>query len=189
MRHSNKLLILFTIITLFTVSKLFNLTTYSDTPYLDYCLIESAPSSNFFYNDCIEKIPEPHIVYQYDEKEVNIISKIVYGEARGLSKTAQSAVVWCILNRVDSVYYGDTITEVALAKAQFHYKETFPVKDEITEIVKDVLYRWYCEKDNIIDVGRTLPQEYTSFYGNGTENIFRDRDGNVWHWSWGSPYN
>ena len=39
--------------------------------------------------------------------DVTMLAKLIYGEARGIeSQTEQAAVVWTVLNRVDSTGYG-----------------------------------------------------------------------------------
>ena len=141
--------------------------------------------------------PEPEIVphnieVKYEE-DILYIAKTVWGEARGCSKTEQAAVVWCILNRVDSElrYMPDTIIGVITQKSQFvGYKASYPVTDEIKSLVIDVLTRWEREKSGEKNVGRVLPLNYLYFTGDGKTNTFRTghRSGEVWHWTLSSPY-
>ena len=42
----------------------------------------------------------------FTNEEIDHIAKTVWGEARGLSETHQSAVVWTILNRIDDGRFG-----------------------------------------------------------------------------------
>ena len=125
--------------------------------------------------------------------EIPYIARTVWGEARGCSETEQAAVIWCILNRVDSSirYMPDNIIDAATQKHQFlGYVKTFPVTEEIRELVIDVLTRWEMEKAGVENVGRVLPPEYMWFHGDGRHNRFRDsyRGGNRWDWSLDSPY-
>jgi hypothetical protein len=124
------------------------------------------------------------------QSDVELIAKTVWGEARGLNDFEKSAVIWCILNRVDAGY--GTIEEVITAPGQFHgYKEGFPVTEELCALAKDVLARWQMEKICSGDVGRTLPKEYLWFYGDGRHNHFRDQykgNFNVWNWDCWNPY-
>ena len=124
------------------------------------------------------------------QKDIELIAKTVYGEARGCSVAEQSAVIWCILNRVDAGY--GTIEEVITAPYQFTgYKETNPVQGDFVELATDVLLRWQIEKYCIGDVGRTLPDNYLYFHGDGKQNHFRDKyDGNynTWEWQALNPY-
>ena len=139
------------------------------------------------------ELPTPKavsIVPELDEQEVILLSKLVYGEAGICSKTEQAAVVWCVLNRVDSKisYFPNTITEVVLQENQFHgYNKNNPVKEDIVELVKDVLIRWKSGSQE----GRVLPEEYFFFHGDGIQNYFRTNykhNGIYWNWRLESPY-
>lgn len=124
--------------------------------------------------------------------EIELLAKTVWGEARGTNKMEQSAVVWCILNRVDAGW--GTIAEVVTAPNQFHgYSSNFPVTDEIRELVEDVIARWKMEKVCGGNVGRTLPSNYLFFRADSTglSNIFRtewNRPYEVWDWDCWNPY-
>ena len=138
------------------------------------------------------EIDIPNIEKKYKD-EIPYIARTVWGEARGCSETEQAAVIWCILNRVDSSirYMPDNIIDVVTQKHQFlGYVKTFPVTEKIRELVIDVLTRWEMEKAGVENVGRVLPPEYMWFYGDGRHNHFRDsyRGGNRWDWSLDSPY-
>ena len=144
-----------------------------------------------------EKTPEPveEVVVElpYTEDEVVILCKTVYGEALVTNSDMEmSAVVWCILNRVDdaSGQYPDTITGV-VTKSQFHgYEADHPVTERIEWLVRDVLDRWVAERNGATDVGRTLPSEYLFFTGDGWHNHFRTewQGGTRWDWSLPNPY-
>lgn len=141
-------------------------------------------------------IKEPEPEYDIKESDITILAKLLYGECRGVeSKQEQAAVIWCVLNRVDSTdnYYPDTIKGVVTQKGHFTgYKNSNPVWPEFKELAEDVLTRWYREKDGEINVGRVLPKDYLWFHGNGTNNIFRNayksKQGNKWNWSYTNPY-
>lgn len=136
------------------------------------------------------------VIEKYDSgivinaSEVEMLAKMVYGEARGCSRLHQSAVIWCVLNRVDAG--GGSIEDVITAPNQFvGYNSNTPVTDDIKALVEDVLIRWQMEKKCCGDVGRTLPPEYRWFYGDGKVNYFRDAykgDYNTWDWSLENPY-
>lgn len=136
--------------------------------------------------------PKTSLKYIANAEEISMLCKVTYGEAGSLSKTQQAAVVWCILNRVDSEVYPNTISEVITQKSQFYgYKESHPIVQETQEIVIDVLLRWENEQRGELNVGRVLPREYMYFTGNGKENIFRltsKSDSTAWDWSLPSPY-
>ena len=124
--------------------------------------------------------------------EIDMLAKTVWGEARGCNRLEQSAVVWCILNRVDAGR--GTIAEVITAPGQFHgYSKNFPVTDSIRELCEDVVARWKLEKLGVGNVGRTLPSDYLYFWADSTGigNVFRNKfSGNYTKWNWAcwNPY-
>ena len=138
--------------------------------------------NNFTSDDIIE--------ITINQSDVELIAKTIYGEARGCSTIEQSAVIWCILNRVDAGY--GSIEHVVTKPCQFTgYKESNPIKGEFVELAIDVLVRWQAEKHCIGDVGRTLPREYLWFHGDGRANHFRNKysgDYNTWDWNCLNPY-
>ena len=127
----------------------------------------------------------------YTQEDAELIAQALWGEARNCESTHQAAVVWCILNRVDSPAYPDTIREVVTQKYQFAgYHAENPVEPELLALAYDVLARWSIEPDCVGAVGRVLPEEYLYFGGNGEVNQFRTRymGGEVWDWALQSPY-
>lgn len=130
----------------------------------------------------------------YTEKDVELIAKTVYGEALVTnSKMEMAAVVWCILNRVDTNGYacGESIEHVVTFPKQFHgYRPENPVTEDIRLLVIDVLDRWQAEKLGDKQVGRVLPKEYIYFIGDGRHNRFtKEWQGNdYWDWSLENPY-
>ena len=127
----------------------------------------------------------------YTQEDAELIAQTLWGEARNCDSTHQAAVVWCILNRVDSPVFPNTIREVVTQKYQFAgYHAENPVEPELLALAYDVLARWSIEPDCVGAVGRVLPEEYLYFGGNGEVNQFRTRymGGEVWDWSLQSPY-
>lgn len=145
----------------------------------------------------ITEIPEPIAVATpipeaplLCEDEITVLAKLVWGEARGCTTTEQAAVIWCVLNRVDSdySYYPDDVIGVATQPNQFvGYRESNPVEEKFTDLARDVLTRWKTEGQE----GRVLPSEYVFFHGDGRHNYFRvnfKNDYNYWDWRLESPY-
>lgn len=131
-------------------------------------------------------------VYMVTREEIETLAKIVYQEARGIKEDShKAAVVWCILNRVDDGYWGDSIVEVATYPNAFAWVPDTPVKEELVDLVVDVITRWNYEKQGLSDVGRTLPKEYLYFTGDGSYNHFTKEWGSTdyWDWSLPNPYN
>lgn len=139
--------------------------------------------------------PEPQPQEQvriWTQAEVEAAAKTVYGEAvvTGSDKE-MAAVVWCILNRVDSQLYPDSIIEVVTQHSQFHgYHEDNPLVPHIEELVEDVFSRWESEKNGHENVGRVLSAEYLFFWGDGWHNHFTTEFGgdDEWDWSLPNPY-
>lgn len=145
--------------------------------------------------------PEPLVVVRYateqeqaerDRQTVEALAQTVWGEARGCSTTEQAAVVWCILNRVDSCQFPDDPLMVVQQERQFDgYHPSYPVEPELVALVEDVMTRWEMEDKLLGDVGRVLPKEYLFFEGDGSHNHFRQeyiKTGETWDWSLPSPY-
>lgn len=125
------------------------------------------------------------------ENEIIMISKVIYREAGGISDFShRAAVAWCILNRVDSEKYANSIEEVITSPYQFAWIENTPVEEDNYNIAKDVVTRWILEKKGIEEVGRVLPSDYYFFIGDGQYNYFKQTiDSNYyWDWSYETPY-
>lgn len=141
---------------------------------------------------------EPELCYgklTYDDKEAYVdyvaaeyLANVTWGEARGCSVTEQAAVMWCVLNRVDSPLYPDSVGEVVTQRAQFNgYSESNPITQEMLQLANSVLTYW-SEGD---DSGRVLPKEYLYFTGDGKHNYFYTTwasNAVAWDWSLPSPY-
>lgn len=149
-----------------------------------------------YYSDTIqiymtlEDIQEVNLELQQLDTEIEMLSKVIYREARGLDATHRAAVVWCILNRVDHEGYGDTIQSVLTSPNQFAYYSNTPVLSEHTEVAKDVVTRWLIEKKGYSNIGRVLPEDYLFFTGDGQFNYFRQNFNSTIFWDWhlNSPY-
>ena len=134
------------------------------------------------------------LVLPYTDAEVEAICKAVYGEALIThSDMEMAAVVWCILNRVDSddPFYPEGIMAVVTQNRQFHgYDEDHPVDEHIEWLVRDVLSRWMAEKEGKTNVGRVLPAEYLFFWGDGWHNHYTTefQGGVEYDWSLENPY-
>lgn len=125
------------------------------------------------------------------------IAKTIWGEARGLSKTEQAAIVWCVLNRVDDARFPETVVEVVTIPGAFYgYSRWNPVDPDLVDLALDVIGRWLAEKDGYYAMsGRVLPAEYVYFTGRGGVNYFGTdyvplvgMAGFCWNWSLESPY-
>lgn len=128
---------------------------------------------------------------EIDPIDVEYLANVAWGEARGCSTTEQAAVMWCVLNRVDSPEFPNTVKEVVTEPGQFDgYSESNPIEEYLADLAEDVLIGWNLEKLGE-DGGRVLPKEYMYFTGDGTVNYFYTNwynQVNAWDWSLPSPY-
>lgn len=145
------------------------------------------------------EIETERIVYEslpadeYRAEELDALARLLYGEYRGVSIDQQAAVVWCVLNRVDSdnPYFPDSVLEVITQPYQFAgYSPNNPVLDNLRLTAEDVVRRWELEKLGVGEVGRILPKEYLFFTGNGTVNTYttQHHGGITWYFTAKSPY-
>lgn len=137
----------------------------------------------------LEDKPAPYIP---DKAEVEMLARLIWGEARGVaSDMEKAAVAWCVLNRVDADGWPDTVDEVVTQPFQFvGYSPDYPATEELKALAADVLTRWEREKREGGDAGRVLPAEYAYFTGDGERNYFRTeyRGGVYWDWTLNNPY-
>jgi hypothetical protein len=150
------------------------------------------------YSDTIQVLVTDRIRNKIEEKlatletEINMLAQVVYNEARGIpSNDDKAAVIWCILNRVDSSSFDNTIQEVITAPAAFAWSSKTIIEKRFTDLAEDVVARWLLEKEGYTEVGRVLPDNYFFFHGTGKVNCFKkeNKSSNYWNWSLTSPYN
>lgn len=133
-----------------------------------------------------------HLVRQViTEEDEKVLAKCIYGEDRYDNTLImhKAAVIWCILNRLDSGIWGDTVSEVIKSPNQFSgYKNGNPVKDWAVKLVRDVVLRYQLEKFGYKDVGRVLPEGWLYFgSSNGHRNRFRKEYNSTQYWDWSLP--
>ncbi len=144
------------------------------------------------------ELPEPCPI---TDEEITMLAKTIWAEAQVVSwrgdqygvsyRARQAAVAWVALNRYDKGGYGDTLAEVLSRPAQFAYDPDTIVTDEMLDLARDVVDRWWAEKQGDPAPGRTIPADYLFFEGDGRENHFRKEyadTGEVWDWSLPDPY-
>lgn len=146
----------------------------------DACAVNMEDSPSITNEKKMDKIfkkqHEERVLSAQEQVEAEYIAKTVYGEARGCPPVEQAAVVWCILNRVDSddPYYPDDIIGVVTQENQFHgFDYGHPVVDDLYTLTIDVLTDWKDEKAGVECVNRVLPPDYLFFHGDGAHNYFR----------------
>ena len=103
------------------------------------------------------------------EKEAEYISKVVYGMGRNHSVNDQMAIVWCILNRVESRGYPSTIAEVCQQPQQWiGYSDDNPVLTEIYDMVLPILKNWHN------NAHRPMDKSYVYLSWSSDEILLRD---------------
>lgn len=164
---------------------------FFDFPEIEF--VELTPYSETIPIKVSEEIRE-RVQTQLEELEPEAImlAKLVYREAGGIkSKAEQAGVIWCVLNRVDCKgSYGNSISKVVKAKHQFAWANNTPVREDLLNLAKDVLTRWFLEKEGYEEVGRVLPENYFYFAGRKGHNWFRKtyKSRSYWDWSLENPY-
>lgn len=75
--------------------------------------------------------------------EREAVARVLYGTALHHSEDAQRAVVWCILNRVESSLYPDTIEEVCSQPSQWMgYADDSPIIADLYAVADEVISGW-----------------------------------------------
>jgi spore germination cell wall hydrolase CwlJ-like protein len=79
----------------------------------------------------------------YTGREVDMLAKMVWGEALGCTAEEQALCVWTAINRLEDGRFGDTLADVLIAPGQFTgYSHKNPVVAEMREVVKKCLTAW-----------------------------------------------
>lgn len=153
-----------------------------------YQLKQFAPQAEKISEELPEEEKTLEFVVEIPAEDIEYLANVTWGEARGCSKTEQAAVMWCVLNRVDSEYYPDTVKDVVTQRKQFHgYNPNNPLTEELLDLAKSVLTYYYTGDET----GRVLPETYLYFVGDGFHNYFYTEymsDKAPWDWSLTSPY-
>ena len=101
------------------------------------------------------------------------VAKVLYGTARYNTRQQQKTVVWCIINRMESKWYPNSIEEVCSQPYQFKgYSDANPIDDRLLEVSVEVLRQYYengykpCSNDFV----------YMSYIVGGTGDERRNAD-------------
>lgn len=109
-------------------------------------------------------------------EEAKYLARVVAGCATYNSQNVQRAVAWCVLNRVDSALYPDSIIEVCEQANQWQGYENASVIDEIAVLCQGVIDSWQQGGS------REIPQDCLFFKmtSNGIELRTEYTGGNTW---------
>lgn len=76
--------------------------------------------------------------------EAEAAARVIYGTARNHTAEAWRNLVWCIINRVESPLYPDTMKDVCRQEAQWMgYSDDNPVLQAVYEVAYEVLSTWH----------------------------------------------
>lgn len=118
--------------------------------------------------------PEPPFTYC----DINLLAKMVWGEARGCAPEEQRLVVWTVLQRVDAggeFRSYDTIEAVVTEAGQFvGYDESHPIDPDIYSLCLEVLMDWWRGEEPPTHEIYAPSAPYYFFDGDGTHNWFRE---------------
>ena len=109
--------------------------------------------------------PTPE-AWEPDQADVALISRTIWGEARGCEPEEQEAVAWCILNRVDDERFPGTVEGVVTQPWQFQGYSAGNPADNFAGMAEDVLRRWH-------EGERGIDPSLVFFEGDGKHNYFR----------------
>lgn len=111
---------------------------------------------------------EPVKPWEPDPADVALISRTIWGEARGCEPEEQEAVAWCILNRVDDERFPNTVESVVTQPWQFQGYALGNPAEPFADVAEDVLRRWH-NGEHGIDPALVF------FEGDGKHNYFRSK--------------
>jgi len=108
------------------------------------------------------------------ERELDMLAKTVWGEARGCSPDEQRLVVWTVFQRVDDGEWGDTIEDVITNPGQFTgYDEQNPIDPDIYTLCSEEAKKWRQGEPAPLFAPYATIRPYLYFDGDGTSNWFR----------------
>lgn len=77
-------------------------------------------------------------------REAQYMARVLYGTARNNTAEAQRAVCWCIINRVESSLFPNSIEEVCSQPVQWMgYSNDNPVTQDLFDVAMSVLDDWH----------------------------------------------
>jgi len=120
-------------------------------------------------------LPEIPVPRRWTDQDVVTLSRMVWGEGRGVSRNEQKLIVWTVLNRLDNGRYGSSIRAVVTARGQFvGYRSHHPVTDPIRSAVIYVLEAWDRGEPALVYPPFARTPYYLYFHGDGRHNWFRE---------------
>ena len=113
---------------------------------------------------------------RWTDYDVIVLSRMVWGEGRGVSRNEQKLIVWTAINRYEHRFANaeNGLTGIVRSPGQFvGYSSWFPVTPEIREVVVEVLEAWdQGEQAKVYPPFSRCPH-YVFFSGHSGHNWFR----------------
>ena len=132
--------------------------------------------------------PEP----LYTERDVEMLAKTIWAEARGVPSDAEkAAVAWCALNRLDAGTYGETLAEVLTTPWQFAYYAELAGHAGSSRRSPETSSRGGRRAARRRRCRENPPGGLLLLRGDGLRNHFRktyEKTGATWDWSLPDPY-
>lgn len=141
--------------------------------------------------DMTDEMKEALIRSVITEEEETKLAKMLWGEERQYDYRERAAVIWHVFNRVDSPLEANSVSKDLTHAHYSGYLKSNPVEDWAVWVVRDVAWRYACEREGYTEVGRVLPKEYCYMAMHDGHNRFRDKykgAKHYWDWSIDSPY-
>ncbi len=135
--------------------------------------------------------PEPIEIADYalNEKDVDWLARLAFLSPLTAPEN-KAALMWLVLNRVDSADFPATVRQVISQRGEFGFWDADKLirPENLSanrELAKLVLNQWLSEKDGL-NAGRLIPKEalFLRFSGEGNRNIelLPDRWGEPLYW-------
>lgn len=90
-----------------------------------------------------KRAQEIALVESYHRSEAEAVARVLYGTALHNSEDGQRAVVWCIINRVESSLFPDSVVEVCQQDSQWMgYSDGNPILKNLYDLADEELSNW-----------------------------------------------
>ena len=112
-------------------------------------------------------LPPPPDGWEPDPADVAFISRTIWGEVRGCTPEEQRGMGECILRRLESPDFPDTVAGVVLQPNQFQGYSPNNPEEPFHDLAREILIDWHNGE-------RTLPEGMFWCSGDGKHQTFRD---------------
>jgi hypothetical protein len=118
---------------------------------------------------------EPPAPERYTDREIEMLARLVFGEASVCSPDEQRLIVWTVFQRVDDDTHPDTIEEVITQPSQFKgYDAEHPIDEDIKALCITEITAWLDGAEPPTLAPYAISAPYYFFEGDGSHNWFRE---------------